>query len=137
ALFVGGFLIYLTLSTAVLERTALYGLLRALGAHPSQVRRAVLTESLVLGSASALVGLVLGFGVAAVTTRLLAEAVGIPTPKTEIQLIQVVVALTMGIATAVVSALIPARRAAAVDPVAAMRADLRSSARISKWWVVG
>ena len=44
-LFVGAFLIYLTLSMAVIERTRMYGTLRALGATRKQVRRVVLQRS--------------------------------------------------------------------------------------------
>ena len=42
AVFVGGFLVFLTFSVAVAERTPTYGILRALGAQPAQVRRVVL-----------------------------------------------------------------------------------------------
>ena len=49
AVFVGGFLVFLTFSVAVAERTPTYGILRALGARPAQVRRVVLTEAGVLG----------------------------------------------------------------------------------------
>ena len=45
AVFVGGFLVFLTFSVAVAERTPTYGILRALGAQPAQVRRVVLTEA--------------------------------------------------------------------------------------------
>src|SRR5947209_12702028 len=70
ALFVGAFLIFLTFSLAVAERTRTYGTLRALGAVPKQIRRLVVTEAAVLGLASSLVGLVLGFGVAFVVVGL-------------------------------------------------------------------
>src|SRR5439155_1134201 len=65
ALFVGGFLIFLTFSLAVAERTRLYGTLRALGAVPRQVRRVVIVEAVFLGLAASGVGVVLGYGLAA------------------------------------------------------------------------
>ena len=71
------------------------------------------------------------------TTTLLAQAIGIPTPPTEVQLLQVLIALGTGVVTAVVSALVPARRASVVDPVAAMRGDHRAGARLSRWWIGG
>ncbi|MEY2402826.1 MAG: putative transport system permease protein, partial [Acidimicrobiaceae bacterium] len=137
SLFAAGFLIYLTFTTAVLERTALYGLLRALGAHPSQIRQAVVVESLTLGAVSSVVGLLLGFGIASLITRLLAEALGVATPPAEIQLWAVTASITLGVATSVVSALIPARRAGAVEPVAAMRGDHRAAGALSRWWIAG
>ena len=67
AVFVGGFLVFLTFSVAVAERTPTYGILRALGAQPAQVRRVVLTEAAVLGLVASLVGLIIGRLIAGVS----------------------------------------------------------------------
>src|SRR5207237_8742574 len=71
ALFVGAFLIFLTFSLAVAERTRLYGTLRALGAVPRQVRRVVVVEAAQLGLASSVGGIALGYGLAAAGVGLL------------------------------------------------------------------
>ncbi len=64
ALFVGGFLVFLTFSLAVAERVRDHGTLRALGAQPRQVRRIVVVEALTLGAIASIGGLVLGYGIA-------------------------------------------------------------------------
>src|SRR5204862_6508927 len=73
ALFVGGFLIFLTFSLAVAERTRTYGTMRALGALPNQVRRTVVTEAAALGLVSSLAGLILGYGLASLALQLVSS----------------------------------------------------------------
>ena len=62
--FVAGFLVYLTLSTAVIERIRLYGLLQSLGATRRQVRLVVIGEAAALGLLASTAGAALGLGVA-------------------------------------------------------------------------
>lgn len=137
ALFVGAFLIYLTFSMAVLERTRLYGMLRALGATSRQVRRLVLAESLALGAVATLAGLVLGMGLAVALIHLLSRAVRIDAPGMAITPTAVVVSLIVGMGVSVASSLLPARRAARHEPVDAMRGDHGADARLSRTWILG
>jgi putative ABC transport system permease protein len=60
ALFVGGFVIFNTLSTTVAQRTRELATLRTLGASRRQVLGSVLLESLVIGAVGSALGLVLG-----------------------------------------------------------------------------
>ena len=60
ALLIGLFLIYNSVSFAVLQRRPLLGVLRALGLTRAQVFRLILGEALVLGAAGALLGLIAG-----------------------------------------------------------------------------
>src|SRR5262249_37316887 len=60
ALLVGTFLIYGAVSFAVLQRRAIIGVLRALGATRAEVLRTVLGEAAVLGIAGAAIGVLLG-----------------------------------------------------------------------------
>src|SRR5205814_9438278 len=80
ALFVGGFLIFLTFSLAVAERTRVYGTLRALGAVPKQVRRVVVTEAALLGAVASVGGIAIGYGLAAAGVKLISSLlrVGLP-----------------------------------------------------------
>ncbi|WP_169953676.1 FtsX-like permease family protein [Microbispora sp. H11081] len=126
ALLVGAFLIANTFSIVVTQRTRELAVLRAAGATGAQVMRSVLGEALLVGLAASAAGA--GAGVAcAAGLRDLAGLFGmtlpdgglVVTPRT------LVVAFAVGVGVTVLSALGPARRAASVAPVEAMR---RSSA---------
>lgn len=122
ALFVGGFLVFLTFSLAVAERTQVYGTLRALGALPRQVRRVVVVEAAILGTISSLVGLVLGFVLARAAVGLTGALLGLTMPAVGLPLGAAVISAGVGIGLSVLAAWIPGRRAAAVSPLTAMRA---------------
>jgi putative ABC transport system permease protein len=122
-LLIAAFLIYLTLSMSVAERTRLYGTMRALGATRAQVRRVVYAEALAIGGVGTALGLVLGIAVAAglraATDRLLSLFGG---PQLELTPWVFVVAAAVGVGVSLLSAMVPARRAARIDPAAAVRA---------------
>ena len=122
ALFVGAFIIVNTFTILVAQRTRELALLRALGASRGQVIRSVLLEALVVGGFASAVGLGLGFLVA-LGIQGLFKAVGIDLPATGtvFRARTAVVAFAVGIVVTVVASLLPARRAASVPPVAAMR----------------
>jgi len=61
ALLIGVFLIYNSVSFAVLQRRSLFGVLRALGLTRAETFRLILLEALVLGVVGACLGLGLGF----------------------------------------------------------------------------
>jgi putative ABC transport system permease protein len=139
-LFIAGFLIYLTLSTAVVERVRLYGTLRSLGARRSQVRRLVVTEALIIGTSATVVGLLLGLGVAAgliAASRRILENLSLGTTPLVVTPTAVLAAVALGMVTTIVSALLPARRASRLDPVEAMRGDYAADVRLSRTWMVG
>src|SRR5207248_4228475 len=70
ALFVAGFLVYLTFSSSVVERTRLFGTLRSLGATRRQIRRLVLSEFLLIAAVAGTAGLFFCVGIANVTIAL-------------------------------------------------------------------
>ncbi|MFK4122141.1 ABC transporter permease [Streptomyces longwoodensis] len=121
AVLVGIFLIVNTFSMLIAQRTRELGLLRALGADRRQVRRSVLTEAVLLGLVGSTLGLAAGIGLAAGLIRLMGAfgmnlraadmVVGWPTP---------VAAYVVGVGVTFVAAYLPARRAAAVSPMAAL-----------------
>ncbi len=125
AVIVGGFIIANTFSILVAQRVRELALLRALGASRGQVRRSVLLEALLMALLGSTIGLLLGLGLARGLAALFgtfgleinAAVLGL-TPTT------ILAAYGVGIAVTVVSAYLPARRASAVAPVAAMRDDV-------------
>jgi putative ABC transport system permease protein len=122
AMFVAAFIINNTFSIIVSQRTKEMALLRAIGASGRQVRAAVLAEAAVVGVTASAIGFVAGLGVARVL-QLLLSAVGleVPTSSTVVQTSTVVISVTTGVLVTVVSAVLPARRASRVPPIAALR----------------
>lgn len=125
ALVVGSFLILNTFSILVAQRTQELALFRALGASRRQITGSVLIEALIVGVVGATLGLLLGVGLASGLKALfgligldLSDAGLVFLPRTAI------VAYLVGILVTVVAAYVPARRAARVPPVAAMRDDV-------------
>jgi putative ABC transport system permease protein len=122
ALFVGGFVIFNTLSTTVAQRTRELATLRTLGASRRQVLGSVVLESLVIGAVASAIGLVLGPALAKGLTALFV-AVGQELPQigAVIATRTVVVSLLVGVLITVVAGLFPALRATSVPPISAVR----------------
>jgi len=117
SLLVGAVGILTVMWIAVHERTAEIGLLRALGLTRAGVGRLFLAEAVLLAGAGGLAGLAIGLGVAA-ALRWAVPGLPVVTPP-----FAVGAALGMSLAIGVVSGVLPARRAAALDPVDALRAE--------------
>ncbi|MGV9253499.1 FtsX-like permease family protein [Streptomyces sp. NPDC003697] len=121
AVLVGIFLIVNTFSMLIAQRTRELGLLRALGADRRQVRRSVLTEAVLLGLVGSTLGLAAGVGLAAGLIRILsAFGMNLKTTEMNIKWPTPVAAYAVGIGVTFVAAYLPARRAAAVSPMAAL-----------------
>ena len=122
ALFVGSFIIYNSFSILVAQRSKEMALMRAIGASRRQVLGSVLFEAVVVGLIASLAGLVAGVGVASGLKALL-NAVGLDIPDGGIVLKPntVIISIVAGLGVSVVSAVFPARKAAKVPPIAAMR----------------
>jgi putative ABC transport system permease protein len=122
SLLVGAFIINNTFAILVAQRVRELALVRALGGSRKQVRRSVALEALVVGLAASALGVAVGVGVAAGLQAMLG-AFGVPLPEGPLAVRpgSLLLAFTVGVVITVVSALLPARRAAKVPPVAAMR----------------
>lgn len=119
ALFVATFLISNTFTMLVARRTRELALMRAVGATREQVRRILLTESLLVGASASVAGLAVGTGVAALLQTLFADTPAAPlvlTPAT------VIISMLVGTLLPMVAAWLPIRRAMAIPPVAALSA---------------
>lgn len=117
SLLVGGVGILTIMTMAVTERTAEVGLLRALGAREGQVLTLFLGEAILLSALGGLGGLALGVGIAQ-TLHWLFPALPVHTPWLFAVLAELS-AITIGL----VAGVMPARRAARLDPVEALRTE--------------
>ncbi len=122
ALFVGAFIIFNTFSIIVAQRTRELALLRTLGASRRQVLVSVCGEAFLTGLFASVVGIVAGIGIA-IGLKGLLKVFNVDLPTTSIQLESrtIVVALIVGTVVTTVSSILPARRAASVAPVQALR----------------
>ncbi len=102
---------------AVGERTGEIGLARSLGATRGQVVMLFLTEAAALSTLGGLGGIAAGLSISAVL-RLLIPGLPIHTPP-----VLLVAAVVVSLVTGLASGALPARRAAALDPVEALRAE--------------
>jgi ABC-type antimicrobial peptide transport system permease subunit len=117
ALFLGAVGIYGVISYVVSQRTREIGVRMAMGAERADVSGMVMRQALLLAAG----GVVVGLAAAAGLTRLMASLLYGVSPMDPLTFGGVAVALS---SVALVASYIPARRAAAVDPVVALRAEL-------------
>lgn len=136
---VAGFLIHLTLGMAVVERTRLYGTMLAIGATRAQIRRVVLSEAGALAIGGTTVGLGLGvlvaYGLRTATDRLIGTF-GDPGVVLVLEPWTFVIAALVGVATTIASALVPARRAARTDPIAAIQTTTAEGTLTTGGWIL-
>ncbi len=117
SLAVGGVGIVTIMTIAVTERTGEIGLLVALGAKRKTILGIFLGEAVALSAVGGALGLVLGIGLAQLI-HLLVPALPVHTPINFVLLAEAV-AVVIGLAAGV----LPARRAARLDAVEALRAE--------------
>src|SRR5215475_5051984 len=114
SLVVGGIGIMNIMLVSVTERTREIGIRMAVGARPNYVRLQFLTESLVLSLMGGLIGVLIGGGLAALVSRIL----GWPTLVSALSVL-----ISFGFATVIgiFFGYYPAHKAAALDPIEALR----------------
>ena len=137
ALFVGSFVIFNTFSIVVAQRMRELALLRAVGASRKQVMSSVLGESLVIGLLASAVGVGAGVGLAAgLKAGLTALGFDLPATGLVISARTVAVGLLVGTLVTLTAAVVPARRASRIAPVAVMQDVAAEPRRLSVWRIV-
>ncbi|MFD8757133.1 ABC transporter permease [Kitasatospora sp. NPDC059577] len=129
SLFIGSFLVVNTFTMLVARRTREIALLRAIGASRRQVSRSVLLEATLVGVIASAAGFLVGLGIAEVLPALLGtDGSTLPRGPLVVGPRSVAAALAVGVGVTVLAAWLPARRAAKVAPVEAMRTGGRPPA---------
>lgn len=114
SLIVAGILVMNVMLMAVTQRTAEIGLLKALGAGRAQIMALLISEALVLSAIGAFIGLILGFAGAWLAVQIYPNLDA--TPPTW----AILAAVGTALGTGFLSSLVPARRAAGLDPIQAL-----------------
>jgi putative ABC transport system permease protein len=114
---VGGIVIMNIMLVSVTERTREVGIRKAMGAKRADVLLQFLIEALVLAFAGGVIGVLLGIGVAKGVTL----AVGMPSV---IKLWAVLAGLIVASSVGIFFGVYPARKAATLDPIAALRFEM-------------
>jgi putative ABC transport system permease protein len=128
ALLVGMYLIYNTVAISVVQRRPEIGTLRALGVKRGQILRTFLAEGALFGVVGSFVGLVAGSGLATFSVAAVSKTVNtlyVASHADHVLYDPVVLlkAFLIGVAAAIVAALVPALEAAGTPPAIAMRAQ--------------
>ena len=117
SLVVGGIVIMNIMLVSVTERTREIGVRKALGAR----QRDVLLQFLIESGTMALIGGFIGVMCGVIVAKLITLIIGFPT---SVQLWSVLLGLFMATATGIFFGVYPASKAAKLDPVVALRAEL-------------
>lgn len=116
SLLVGGMGIMNVMGTAVLERTREIGVRKAIGAREKDIMTQFLMEAGLISAIGGLMGLLVG----TVASIVLAKVTGFPLIPSPMQ---VMLALVISIVVGLLSGFFPARRAARMKPVQALRSE--------------
>ena len=115
SLLVGGIGIMNIMLATVTERTREIGIRRALGAKRRDITEQFLIETIVLAGVGGLLGVALGFTIPQIIVYF------IPDQKAIVTSYSVILAFSISVAVGVLFGIYPARRAAMMDPIEALR----------------
>jgi len=119
AFLVSGLIILSIMLITIKERTPEIGLRKALGARPADLQIQILLEVAIIAAVAALVGLILAQVAEDAMAPMLAHKFGVMHLSTSVATLTI--AALAAIATGVIGALLPARRAARLNPVEALK----------------
>ncbi|MEM8746679.1 MAG: FtsX-like permease family protein, partial [Actinomycetota bacterium] len=136
--FVAAFIINNVFQITIGQRLRELALMRAIGASGTQVKRLIRIEALLVGIIGTVLGVLAGLLVARlIVAAFNAAGAGFPTPDLVLLPRTVIVAAIVGIGVTMLSVIVPARRAAKIPPLAAMRPDIGYTAIRSRRLVAG
>ncbi|HIJ11529.1 TPA: ABC transporter permease [Candidatus Woesearchaeota archaeon] len=121
SLVVGGLGIMNTMYTAVVERTKEIGIMKAVGAKPREIQFLFLIESGFLGFFGGLIGVAMGFGISKLVEFVAFQVFGSFLIRANFSVVLLAGSLLFAFAIGAGSGWFPARQAAKLHPVEAMR----------------
>ncbi|WP_367136948.1 ABC transporter permease [Saccharothrix sp. HUAS TT1] len=137
ALVVAAMVIYNTFTILIAQRTRELALMRCVGASRGQVFRGVLVEAVAMGLTASVLGLFGGIGVSALLQRVIFSFDGGGGEvRLPITVTTVLAAFAVGTLVTVLAAVLPARRATRVAPVAALRSQPDSGEEVARTGVL-
>lgn len=121
SLLVGGIGIMNTMYTSVVERTREIGIMKAVGARNGDILTVFLVESGLLGLSGGVIGVLIGIGLSKAVEYAAQQAFGTTLIQAQVSWWLVIGALLFSFVIGTASGVFPARRAAALTPVEALR----------------
>lgn len=138
SILVGAFIIFNTMSVAVVRRRPAIGTLRAMGISRGRIRLVFLLEGALLGLVGSLIGVILGVAMAGGMVGQVSDAISINFVQTQASGVAVrpevlLVAVLLGVGGSVLAAWIPANEAASTPPANTMRRGTGEGKRRPLW----
>ncbi|MBC7930726.1 MAG: ABC transporter permease [Rubrivivax sp.] len=115
ALLVGGIVVMNIMLVSVTERTKEIGIRKALGARRNDILKQFLIESATLAAIGGAIGVIIAW--------LLGQLVSLYLIQTYLSIVAVIVAIAFSGGIGIIAGIIPAWKAARLDPIEALRAD--------------
>jgi ABC-type antimicrobial peptide transport system permease subunit len=119
SLVVSGIMILVVLFISVVERTKEIGTLRAMGADQSDIRKNFVSEGLLLGLFGGLLGVILATIIGAMANFILEQTMD--ASLMDINVGYIVFGMIISVSVSTLASLIPAAKAAKLDPIIALR----------------
>ena len=107
---------------SVLERIKEIGILRAIGASKLDVSRVFNAETLIIGFASGMIGIILTY-ILTIPTNIIVKSLAGVANVASLPILSALILVLISMTLTFISGLIPARIAAKKDPVEALRSD--------------
>ncbi|MBX3084076.1 MAG: FtsX-like permease family protein [Anaerolineae bacterium] len=141
ALVVGMFLIYNTVMFSVVQRRPILGTLRALGVTQGQVFSMILWEAALLSTVGALIGLLAGIAMGRLAVVVVTQTVSslyftVNVRSVDIPILTLIKGAGIGVAAALIAALLPAYEATTTPPLGALkRSNIEDKVRALIPWI--